>query len=129
MLTREDLRQQLMRIDGKGYRAYKDIQGAYDYLFCSLFIDHVQSDPFASPSRVRAVMTMGKTGLVRNLWDSTVKRIALEDYLGRQFDRTINKLSRRRRGIGKSGLIEIDCNKASEEDAILKEIIEEDPEF
>ena len=111
MLTREDLRKQLMRIDGKGYRAYKDIQGAYDYVFCTLFIDHVQSDPFASPSRVRVEITMGKTGVVRDLWDSTVKRIALEDYLGRQFNRTINKLSRRRRGIGKSGLIAIDCNK------------------
>ena len=111
MLTREDLRKQLMRIDGKGYRAYKDIQGAYDYVFCALFIDHVQGDPFASPSRVRVELTMGKTGVARDLWDSTIKRIALEDYLGRQFNRTINKLSRRRRGIGKSGLIAIDCNK------------------
>ena len=111
MLTRDDLRKQLMRIDGKGYRAYRDIQGAYDYVFCTLFIDHVQSDPFASPSRVRVEIMMGKTGVVRDLWDSTIKRIALEDYLGRQFNRTISKLSRRRRGIGKSGLIAIDCNK------------------
>lgn len=111
MLTREDLRKQLMRIDGKGYRAYRDIQGAYDYVFCTLFIDHVQSDPFASPSRVRVEIKMGKTGLLADLWDSSVKRVALEDYLGRQFNRTISKVSTRRRGIGKSGLISIDCNK------------------
>ena len=111
MLTREDLRKQLMRIDGKGYRVYRDIQGAYDYLFFTLFIDHVQSDPFASPSRVRVEIKMSKTGVLNDLWDSSVKRIALEDYLGRQFNRTIAKVSRRRRGIGKSGLIAIDCNK------------------
>jgi predicted ABC-class ATPase len=91
VLTREDLRKQLMRIDGKGYKAYKDIRGVYDYLFCTLFIDHVQSDPFAPPSRVRIEIKMDKTGLLPELWNSRVKRIALEDYLCRQFKRSIGK--------------------------------------
>jgi predicted ABC-class ATPase len=111
VLTREDLRKQLMRIDGKGYKAYKDIQGVYDYLFCKLFIDHVQGDPFASPSRVRIEIQLDKTGVLPELRDSRVKQIALEDYLCRQFKRSIGKYSRRVRGIGKSGLIVIDCNK------------------
>lgn len=111
MLTREDLRKQLMRIDGKGYKAYKDIEGIYDYLFCTLIIDHVQSDPFASPSRVRIEIRTDKTGFLPELWNSTVKKIALEDYLCRQFSRSIDKCSRSRRGIGKSGLIAIDCSK------------------
>ena len=53
MHFREDLRKSLMRIDGKGYKSYKDIEGAYDYVDFMLFVDHVQGDPFASPSRVR----------------------------------------------------------------------------
>ena len=80
MLTREDLRKQLMRIDGKGYRAYRDIQEVYDYVFCTLFIDHVQSDPFASPSRVRVEIKMGKTGMPADLWDSSVKRVEVALY-------------------------------------------------
>jgi predicted ABC-class ATPase len=54
---------------------------------------------------------MDKTGLLPELWNTRVKKIALEDYFCRQFNRAIGKFSRRRRGIGKSGLIAIDCNK------------------
>jgi predicted ABC-class ATPase len=32
MLLREELRKILTRLDGKGYKAYKDIKGAYDYI-------------------------------------------------------------------------------------------------
>ena len=111
MTTREDLRKLFHRIDGKGYKAYKDAEGVYDYVAFTLFIDHVQGDPFASPSRIRVEVPMEKTGLLPELWDSIPKRIALEDYLARQFSRAIGIFSRERRGIGKSGLIAIDCNK------------------
>ncbi|MGD9491176.1 MAG: ABC-ATPase domain-containing protein, partial [Methanoregulaceae archaeon] len=54
--TQDDLESRLERIDGKGYKAYRDIVGRYrfsDYVFC---IDHVQADPFAPPSRVRVAV-------------------------------------------------------------------------
>ena len=47
-----DLRNILNRIDHKGYPAYKDIKGSYDFGRYTLNIDHVQGDPFASPSRL-----------------------------------------------------------------------------
>ncbi|MCB0581096.1 MAG: isopentenyl-diphosphate delta-isomerase, partial [Phaeodactylibacter sp.] len=53
MKTQEDLRHLLRRIDGKGYKAYKDIQGQYAFDDFELHVDYVQGDPFASPSRLR----------------------------------------------------------------------------
>ncbi|RLB75250.1 MAG: hypothetical protein DRH15_14355, partial [Deltaproteobacteria bacterium] len=37
----------LSKIDGKGYKAYKSIEGEYSFPEFKLMIDHVQSDPFA----------------------------------------------------------------------------------
>ena len=53
MRNQEDLKRTLLRIDGRGYKAYKDIEGEYDFGEYQLHIDRVQGDPFASPSRVR----------------------------------------------------------------------------
>ena len=111
MHFREDLRKSLMRIDRKGYKAYKDIEGAYDYVHFTLFVDHVQGDPFASPSRVRVEVKMAKAGFPSDMWDSRLKRIALEDYLARQFSFAIRRACKGKRGIGKSGLIAIDSNR------------------
>jgi len=111
MHSREELRKILMKIDGKGYKAYKDIKGPYDYVQFMLFIDHVQGDPFASPSRVRAEVKMAKAGFPPDFWDTRVKRIALEDYLTRQFYHTIRKTCKGKRGIGKSGLLAIDSGR------------------
>ena len=46
------LESELGRIDGRGYKAYKDIRGSYRMGEFILHIDHVQGDPFASPSRM-----------------------------------------------------------------------------
>jgi len=45
MSTAEHLRRLLQRIDGKGYKAYKDIEGSYDFGPFSMHVDHVQGDP------------------------------------------------------------------------------------
>jgi len=59
----QELRKTLGRIDGRGYKAYKDIEGVYDYPEgFTLFVDHVQGDPFASPSRLRVRVTAGQAG-------------------------------------------------------------------
>ena len=52
MKTAEDLRSLLHRIDHKSYPAYKDTAGSYQFRGYILSIDHVQGDPFASPSDV-----------------------------------------------------------------------------
>ena len=52
MQTSTDLKNLLKRIDHKGYPAYKDTKGMYQFPGYVLSIDHVQGDPFASPSKV-----------------------------------------------------------------------------
>ena len=52
MKTASDLQRLLKQIDHKGYPAYKDTRGVYQFPGYLLSIDHVQGDPFASPSKV-----------------------------------------------------------------------------
>jgi len=107
----ETLKKLLERIDGRGYKAYKEIQGGYRFSFFELYIDHVQGDPFASPSRLRARVYQEKAKFPPMLFANKTRRIALEDYLARTFAREINAVCRQNRGSGKSGRIAIDCGK------------------
>lgn len=111
MASKEDLRIILTKIDGKGYKAYKDIEGNYDFGNFILHIDHVQGDPFAPPSRVRVQVLRSKTGFPSFLYEKRVRRIAFQDYIGRRFEAVLSKTARGRRGIGKSGLISIDIGR------------------
>ena len=56
MKNQNDIKRELQRIDGRGYKSYKDLEGQYDFDSFVLSIDHVQGDPFASPSRVRVII-------------------------------------------------------------------------
>jgi predicted ABC-class ATPase len=107
MKTSQDLRRELSRIDGKSYGAYKDIAGQYDFGQYTLCIDHVQGDPFASPSKLRVVVGQKLAKFPEELFDKRHKRIALEDHLIRLFDRTIYRFQKRISGSGKSGKINI----------------------
>lgn len=108
MQSRDDLKIILNRIDGKGYKAYGDIKGSYAFSPYSLTVDHVQGDPYAVPSRVSVRTPLKDTGYSPNLYSSQIREIAFRDFLGRRFHQAIQKLSKGNRGIGKSGLIEID---------------------
>jgi len=105
--TRDDLRRILNRIDGKGYPAYKDIRGQYEFAGFTLLIDHVQGDPFAAPSRLRVHVPQGVAGYPPDTFASRSRSIALADFLTRAFDAACSQVSDRR-GSGKSGLIAID---------------------
>ncbi|MEO1070616.1 MAG: ABC-ATPase domain-containing protein, partial [Cyanobacteria bacterium J06638_6] len=106
MITKEILYDQLYRLDGKGYGAYKTLKGEYDYGDFVLHIDHVQGDPFAAPSRVRVVVPQAIAGFPPALWDLPCRAIALADYLTRGFYR-VAQGQERRSGSGKSGQIAI----------------------
>jgi predicted ABC-class ATPase len=108
MKTQRDLQTTLRRIDGRGYKAYKDIQGIYRFPNLVLFIDHVQGDPFAAPSRIRIQISQTVSAFPESLFSSNARRIALEDYLTRMFDRAIDAAVKGRRGSGKSGRVQID---------------------
>ena len=101
-----DLRQHLLRLDQKSYKAYKDIQGRYTFPNFTLTIDRVQGDPFAAPSQMRVRVPQAIAGFPRSLYNSRCREIALRDYLTRQCDRVMGEL-RQRRGSGKSGLMAV----------------------
>ena len=107
MATEQDLRRILLRIDGKGYKAYQDLRGQYEFPGFALFVDHVQGDPFAPPSRLRVRVPQERAGFPRELFGNKSREVALRDFLTRAFDRGARKASSRR-GTGKSGLIAID---------------------
>ena len=109
MRTVDDLRTILARIDGRGYKAYKDLQDAYAFPWFTLFIDHVQGDPFASPSKIRVRVPVAVAGLPTDLFPNRVRRVALQDFLIREVSHAIHARCQGNRGIGKSGLVAIDA--------------------
>ena len=103
----EDLRGLLERIDHRGYPAYKDIRGRYQFRGYILSIDHVQGDPFASPSKVSVAVSGKVAGFPKSLYENSCRRIALQDELLRQFGRQAEKAAFKAKGSGKSGLISV----------------------
>lgn len=108
MQGKERLRDILRRIDGRGYKAYKDIEGSYDFGEYILFIDHVQGDPFAAPSRLRIKVPQRIAGYPADTYTEGSRRIALGDYLTRVFWEKCRRYCQGIRGTGKSGLVDID---------------------
>ncbi|MCM1113847.1 MAG: ABC-ATPase domain-containing protein [Muribaculum sp.] len=107
MKTSSELDRQLKAIDHRGYPAYKDLKGAYDfgdYVFC---IDHVQGDPFAAPSRVSVQVPMTKAGFPKEYYGEKTKRVTLQDHLTRLFGTAIRARSFQAKGSGKSGLLAV----------------------
>lgn len=107
VFNRQELRSRLATIDGKGYKAYQEIKGAYDFGRFTLYIDHVQSDPFAPPSRLRARVSQAVAGFPAELWQNPARRVGLEDYLTRVFAEACRQGPSNYRGTGHSGLVSI----------------------
>ena len=106
--TSETLRQILYRIDGRGYKAYKDIAGTYQFADFTLAVDYVQGDPFAAPSRLRALIPSGVAGFSDRLFANGSRAIGLSCFLARAFAAETHRRSTRR-GSGKSGEIRIEA--------------------
>ena len=102
-----DLKKALSLINGKSYGSYKSLSDRYDFKKYVLSIDHVQGDPFASPSKLQIIIDQKTAKFPADLFNTSYKRIALEDYLTRLFYSNINKFSSTVFGSGKSGLISI----------------------
>ena len=102
-----DLRNLLMRIDHRGYPAYKDTKGKYQFDQYILSIDHVQGDPFASPSKVSLLVPGKIAGFGKECYETKERRIAFQDYLLRRMSLKVKDFSFKAKGSGKSGLIGI----------------------
>lgn len=103
--SKQQLIKTLKEIDNKSYPLYKQIRGSYDMAGFTLIIEHVQGDPFASPSMISVEVSSSKAGFPRDLYDTREKKVALEDQLLRQFSGELRKYSFQAKGSGKSGFM------------------------
>lgn len=107
MKNSEELRQQLRSINRKSYPAYKGLKGLYHFGNYILSIDHVQGDPFASPSHVSIQISHRDTGFPVEYYKDTLTGTTLCDYLTRQFEKQVSQYSFRAKGSDKSGLLTV----------------------
>ena len=107
MQTWMDLKKLLERLDRRGYPAYRDTRGSYQFPDYVLSIDHVQGDPFAAPSRLSIHVSGSRAGFPRELYRLPCQRLALQDELTRRFGRQAARFSFQARGSGQSGLIAV----------------------
>ncbi|MFB4202622.1 ABC-ATPase domain-containing protein [Arhodomonas sp. KWT2] len=84
----QKLQAALQRIDGKGYKAYRDIEGEYAFDAFTLVVDHVQADPYAAPSRLRVILPYDVADLPGDCVTGERARAA-RDYLARCFRRAV----------------------------------------
>lgn len=106
MQTLHDLGDLLRRLDGRGYRSYKQIAGTYDAGDFHLVIDHVQGDPFADASRMRVLVPANTTQLPDWSLGSAARIDATADFLNRRLYDAFGTHSARR-GSGKSGELSV----------------------
>lgn len=101
----QNLRKTLLSIHRKSYPAYKSLRGTYDFKTYTLSIDHVQGDPFASPSNISVRIPLTRAAFPLTYYHCRENKVALQDYLTRKFYSQIEKYNFKAKGSGKSGLI------------------------
>ncbi|EIM83239.1 uncharacterized protein STEHIDRAFT_141068 [Stereum hirsutum FP-91666 SS1] len=110
--TFDVLQSELLRLDGKSYPAYRDIEGSWDYSYFCLHVDHVQSDPYAPPSKLRLHVKHDAAKFPRDLYLNSIRTIALSDFLTRRLVNAVvtKSLGSRSSGWGgaKGGDINVD---------------------
>ena len=107
MQSSAQLKELLHSVNRKSYPAYKSLRGAYQFDRYILSIDHVQGDPFASPSHISVKLSHRDTGFPGEYYKDSLTRITLGDFLNRQFEQQVNHYTFRAKGSGKSGLISV----------------------
>lgn len=95
----------IRKINGRPYPAYRDLKGSWDFNDYILNIDHVQSDPFASPSDLS--VRIPEPGYPAHLYENRAVRVALQDTLLRIFAQALKKGGKGKKGSGKSGVIRV----------------------
>lgn len=107
MKSSNDLHASLRAIDHKGYPAYKSLAGSYQFKNFILCIDHVQGDPFASPSSLHIEVPHKYAKFPEEYYVNQNYRIALQDHLIRLFAAKFEAYQFKAKGSGKSGLMSI----------------------
>ncbi|MDM8099582.1 MULTISPECIES: ABC-ATPase domain-containing protein [Oceanobacillus] len=102
------LENNLLQIDRKSYKAYKQIAGSYTYPRYTLYIDYVQGDPFASPSKIRIGIPEKERHIAAEWLETKSRQTAVEDAFARVIDKAVYQNKTFIKGSGKSGMIAFD---------------------
>lgn len=105
--TSAELRTLLKSIDHRSYPAYKAMAGEWKFPGFLLVIDHVQGDPFASPSSLHVEIETVRTGFPEAFYEKDCARTALQDFLTRQLSTQFERYNFKAKGSGKSGLLSV----------------------
>ncbi|MEY9258801.1 putative ABC-class ATPase [Brevibacterium epidermidis] len=98
-----NLASSLHNLDGRSYGNLKQIRGRYTFGPVTVFIDRVQADPFASPSKVRVRVDRADAKFPLDLTTDRADRIAAADYLLRAGNEVLAKLDQRALILGRPG--------------------------
>lgn len=107
MKSSAELKKDILAIDHRGYPGYKGLRGRYQFKDHVLSIDHVQGDPFASPSHLSVHVEGHKAGFPKDYYQDDISRITLQDHLTRCFGKALAPFSFKAKGSGKSGLLSV----------------------
>ncbi|KAJ1973232.1 hypothetical protein H4R35_004224 [Dimargaris xerosporica] len=83
-LNHGPLEQQLWDLDGQSYGQYKSLLGRHPFPTYDLYVDYVQSDPYAPPSHIRLRVNQAVAKFPSLLYSSTIRHTALCDYITRR---------------------------------------------
>jgi predicted ABC-class ATPase len=106
--THEELRSLLHGLEGKGYKAYKALEGPWALPDILLRVDHVQGDPFADPSRVRVFLDPAFTGLEPEACRAGSRAVGTACLMARRFAEEARKATGVT-GTGRSGEIRMEA--------------------
>jgi len=96
MLPADRLRDKLITMNGKGFQVYQELAGAYRFDRFVLYLDSIQPDPVAAATRARVRVDQAEAQIPPELWDTSVRRVAVLDYLARAVHEAIRKQVRTR---------------------------------
>ncbi|KAL3668503.1 hypothetical protein V7S43_006585 [Phytophthora oleae] len=85
----EQLGHVLQEIHNRNYGAYHELERVFEFqssgLHFSLEFDHIQGDPYASPSRAHVTVSAGSAAFPVEMYQDKTRNVALCDYLTRVF--------------------------------------------
>jgi predicted ABC-class ATPase len=104
----QELIDQVISLDGKGYKTYKNLQGkSFSFGPFQLTFEHVQGDPFAAPSRLSIKIGLKTAGFAKTHNENPLRKLALEDHLLREVDRHVQQCRGKVKGSGRSGEVAV----------------------
>ncbi len=100
------LKEKLIELHNKNYSLYKSIKNSYAFDGYTLRFDHIQGDPYATPSKIRIILTSTQHEIPNAIISDPIKSKAICDFINRKLYK-LCRIHSRSISTGKSGLIEI----------------------